>query len=255
MGTGTSQGVPLIACDCPVCASLDPRDVRYRTHVHVEMGGLNLQVDAAPEFRLRALELGLRKIDAVFLTHGHADHILGFDDMRRFCDLRGAEALPVYGEEFGLERLRAIFPYAILDKPKVRGYPAFIPKLMPESLSLGDAGMVRSALLPHGRFQTLGLVFEERATGSKLAYYTDCKGLGKDAVDLARGADLLVIDGLRERAHPSHMNFEEAVAAARQVGAARTLLIHMAHEWSHAKLEDWLPEGMAPAHDGLVLEL
>ncbi|MDQ8205442.1 MBL fold metallo-hydrolase [Pelagicoccus sp. SDUM812003] len=256
LGTGTSQGIPLIGCDCSVCRSDNPKNRRYRTHAHLEMGGLNIQIDAAPEFRLRALEHRIPKIDVVLLTHGHADHILGFDDMRRYCDLRKGEAIPVFTNDDGLERMRSIYPYAMRERPAVRGYPAFSVRPMPETLELeGGVGLVRSTSQDHGPFDTLGLVFEEFKSGSKIAYYTDCASVSEEAEELARGADLVVLDGLRMNEHPSHMSIDMAVDAARRIGAKRSFLIHMGHDVDHDRVNASLPEGVELSYDNLVVEV
>lgn len=245
----------MVGCDCPVCRSREPKNKRCRTHIHVEMGGLNIQVDAAQEFRLQAIRMGIPKVDLVLLTHGHADHILGFDDLRRYCDQRDGYAIPVYSNEEGIERLRAIFPYAIREKSIVRGYPAFEPRQMPERLDLGGAGVVESTIQSHGAFETLGLVFREAVTGASFAYFTDCNSVSEHAAALAAGVDLAVIDGLRSSPHPSHMNFDEAIEAARRIAAKRTLIIHMTHERDHEELDRMLPENVSPAYDGLVVKL
>jgi phosphoribosyl 1,2-cyclic phosphate phosphodiesterase len=125
LGTGTSQGVPMIGCTCAVCSSPDPRNKRTRTSIHVVMDGLHIQVDAAPELRLQCLAAGINQLDLFILTHGHSDHIVGMDDLRRFCDLAGGKALTVYATDHGISRVLAIYPYAIMDRPIVRGYPAF----------------------------------------------------------------------------------------------------------------------------------
>lgn len=254
LGTGTSQGVPVIGCSCDTCASTDPRNTRFRTHVHIAMGELNIQVDAAPEFRIQALKHSIPKVDLVVLTHGHSDHILGMDDMRRYCDMRKGQALPVYTNEEGEERLRCIFGYAIGERSNVPGYPAFLPERMPERLKL-EGGTISSVKQSHGNFSTLGLVFEEAETGKKIAYYTDCDSVGDEAVNLAKGADVAVLDGLRNKAHRSHMSIEQAIAAAARIGAKRTFLIHMTHEIEHAATEASLPNGVFLAYDNLVVEL
>ena len=254
LGTGTSQGVPMIGCDCPVCVSDDPRNERFRTHIHVEMGGMNIQVDAAPEFRLQAIRHSIPKVDLIMLTHGHADHILGFDDMRRYCDMREGEAIPVYSNEEGLERLKLIFPYAICDRPVVKGYPAFSARLAPSVLEF-EGGTIRTVVQSHGNFDTLGLVFEERESGRKFAYYTDCDSVKPEARALAAGADLLVVDGLRPMTHPSHMSIKEAIEASLDIGADRSLLIHMTHHVDHAETEATFPESVGLAYDNLVIEL
>lgn len=245
----------MIGCSCPVCLSPDPRNRRCRTHVHVEMGALGIQVDAAQEFRLQALQYGIEKVDMALLTHGHADHVLGFDDMRRFCDLRQGEAIPVYSNAEGLERMRCIFPYAIRDRPVVKGYPAFQLRAMPRRLDLGSDGIVRSTVQAHGSFETLGLVFEEAGSGKRLAYYTDCGGVSPEAEELARGADVAVLDALRRQPHPSHMNLDTALEAAYRIGAKRTYLIHMTHDIEHESVERELPPGVQLAYDGLLVEV
>jgi phosphoribosyl 1,2-cyclic phosphate phosphodiesterase len=254
LGSGTSQGVPMIGCDCAVCRSTDPRNRRTRTSIHVVMDGLHVQVDAAPEFRLQCVREDLRKLDLFILTHGHTDHLAGMDDLRRFCDLSGGRALPVYSTPKGLERITAIFPYAILERPLVPGYPAFSLRKMPELLEL-EQGTIRSCLLPHGDLETLGLVFTERSSGRKLAYYTDCKALTPEAAELARGADALILDGLRPTPHPSHLSIPEAVEAAAALGAARAWLIHLTHLTEHEEVEKALPSGVFLAWDGLRIQI
>lgn len=254
LGTGTSQGVPMIACDCAVCTSTDPRNKRTRTSIHVVMDGLHVQVDASPEFRLQCLREKITKLDVFILTHGHADHIAGMDDLRRFCDLIGGEALTVYSTEEGMGRVLSIYPYAMGEKPLAKGYAAFRLVDMPPVLDLSQ-GTIRSTLLPHGGVNTLGLIFTERSTGKKFVYYTDCKRLTREAIEFARGADAVVLDGLRPLAHPSHMTIEEAVSAAREIGAPQSWLIHLTHLNDHAELAAALPAGIAPAYDGLRLRI
>jgi phosphoribosyl 1,2-cyclic phosphate phosphodiesterase len=254
LGTGTSQGVPMIACDCAVCCSPDPRNHRTRASIHVVMDGLHIQVDAAPEFRLQCLRERVDWIDLFILTHGHADHVAGMDDLRRFCDLLGGNALTVLSTDEGMGRVLAMYPYAIMDRPIVRGYAAFRLQQMPSVLDLPQ-GRIESTLLPHGGVNTLGLVFTEASSGARFAYYTDCKRIPREAVEIARGADLVVLDGLRPELHPSHMNLEEAVAAAAEIGARSTLLTHMTHSLDHASTCLSLPHGMALAYDGLRIRL
>jgi hypothetical protein len=155
MGTGTSQGVPMIACDCAVCTSADPRNRRTRASIHVVMDGLHIQVDASPEFRLQCLRERIRQIDVFILTHGHNDHITGMDDLRRFCDLRGGTALPVHTTDEGMSRVLAMFPYAIAERPVAKGYAAFKLVIMPPVLEFPQ-GTIHSTLLPHGGINTLG---------------------------------------------------------------------------------------------------
>jgi phosphoribosyl 1,2-cyclic phosphate phosphodiesterase len=254
LGTGTSQGVPMIACDCPVCTSTDPRNQRTRASIHVVMDGLHIQVDAAPELRLQCIRENIRYTDFFILTHGHADHIAGMDDLRRFCDLLGGTALTVYSTEEGMGRVLAMYPYAMAERPIAKGYAAFKLVVMPDVLELPQ-GTIQSTLLPHGGLNTLGLVFTERSSGRKFAYYTDCKRVPRAAVDLARGADAVVLDGLRPLPHPSHLSIDEAIAVGREIGAPATWLTHLTHLNDHATLDAALPSGFATAYDGLRLQL
>lgn len=254
MGTGTSQGVPMIACDCAVCRSPDPRNRRTRTSIHVVMDGLHIQVDAAQEFRQQCLDNGVEWIDLFILTHGHADHIAGMDDLRRFCDLLGGAALPLYSTPEGLDRVRQMYPYAVRDKPEFRGYPAFKVSEMPGVLVLPE-GTIRSVLLPHGRVGVLGLVFEERSTGAKFTYYTDCKDVAPAARELARGSGAMVLDGLRPTPHPTHLCIPEAIEVAADIGAPVTYLTHLTHFVDHEATERDLPDGVKLAYDGLRIDL
>ena len=254
LGTGTSQGVPLIACDCAVCTSADPRNKRTRASVHVVMDGLHVQVDAAPEFRLQCIQNKVTWIDLFILTHGHADHVSGMDDLRRFCDLLGGNALTVYSTDEGIGRVLAMYPYAIMERPVVKGYPAFKLQTMPQKLEL-EQGTIESTLLPHGGVNTLGLAFTERSSGRRLVYYTDCKRVPREAVALAKGADVVVLDGLRPEEHTSHMNVREAVAAAAEIGATRTYLTHMTHLLEQVADGAKLPDTVAFAYDGLRFSL
>ncbi len=254
LGTGTSQGVPMIACNCAVCTSADPRNARMRASIHVVMDGLHIQVDAAPEFRLQCLREKINWIDLFILTHGHADHIAGMDDLRRYCDLLGGVALPVYSTDEGMGRVLAMFPYAIAERPISKGYAAFKLQEMPTRLELPQ-GTIESTLLPHGGVNTLGLTFTEKSSGKKFTYYTDCKRVPREAVAQAHGSDIVVLDGLRPDPHPSHMNVEEALAAAAEIGAPATYLTHITHLMGHVEWEAKLPAGVKFAYDGLRLVL
>ena len=254
LGTGTSQGVPMIACDCAVCTSKDPRNQRTRASIHVVMDGLHIQVDAAPEFRLQFLREKITWVDLFILTHGHADHVAGMDDLRRFCDIHGGTALTIYTTEEGMGRVLSIYPYAIMERPIVKGYAAFKLQAMPEVLDLPQ-GTITSTLLPHGGVNTLGLIFVERSSGRKLVYYNDCKRVPREAVALARGADVVVLDGLRPQPHPSHMTIDEAVAVAQEIGAPASYLTHLTHLSDHGETDRQLPSGISLAYDGLRLSV
>ena len=255
LGTGTSQGVPMIAHDPGEhCDLKNPRNWRTRTSAHVKMGGLSFQIDATPEFRMQCIQNRIDSIDHFLLTHEHADHILGMDDLRRFIDLRGGEALPVYSTPEGLERVRAIYPYAIRERPAFEGYPAFNLQQMPACLET-EGGTIQRTLLPHGRFEVLGLVFTEAGSGLRLAYYTDCKHLTPHAKELAAGADIVVLDALRPMPHPTHMSLHEAIQTAEELGARQTYFTHMSFYLDDKRDGANLPPSMAFAYDGLKVSL
>jgi phosphoribosyl 1,2-cyclic phosphate phosphodiesterase len=254
LGTGTSHGVPMIGCECAICRSQDPRNKRTRSSVHVVMDGLHIQVDAAQEFRLQCVREDIRKVDLFILTHEHADHIYGMDDLRRFCDLGGGVALDVYASPESLECIKRIYPYAVREVPLSRGYAAFRLHEMQTLMELPQ-GRVQTVRLPHGSVQTLGLVFTERSSGRKFTYYTDCKTLPDEAMTLAKGSDLVVLDGLRPRPHPTHMAIGEAVEKAAIIGAENTFLTHLTHDVDHGPTEEGLPPGVRLAYDGLRVKL
>ena len=213
MGTGTSQGVPVIGYDSSGIDLSNPKNWRTRSSIHVYAAGKEIQVDAAPEFRLQCLKNSISRADAFILTHGHADHIAGMDDLRRFCDKAEGNAIDVYSNEYGLSRVRAMFPYALGEKPTERGYPCFRLKEMPDILDMGGGLKINSTELPHGSIKTLGLVFE--CGGKRFAYYTDCKSLTPRAEELAAGADILAVDCLRLKPHPSHMTLDSSRQSSR----------------------------------------
>jgi phosphoribosyl 1,2-cyclic phosphate phosphodiesterase len=253
LGTGTSQGVPLIAHpESGGCDLNDSRNWRMRTSAHIKIAGLSLQIDAAPEFRLQCIQNKIDWIDHFFLTHGHADHIMGMDDLRRFIDMRGGDALPVYSSLEGWDRVKAIYPYAIRPKPEFKGYPAFDLNEMPEQLELNGC-TVDYVALPHGRIEVMGLVFTEQSTGKRLAYYTDCKRLTPRAIELAKGADLVVLDALRPMPHPTHMTVHEAIHTAELLGAGQTWFTHMTYLIDHERDSRDLPESICYAYDGLKI--
>ncbi|MGF1483985.1 MAG: MBL fold metallo-hydrolase [Opitutales bacterium] len=255
LGTGTSQGVPIIAHPEDIGPDLaNPKNWRTRSSIHVVMGGHHIQVDAGPEFRLQCIHNDIRQVDTFILTHGHADHILGMDDLRRFNDLREGRALPVYSTAHGIERVRTIFPYAIGERPVVRGYAAFLPQVMPEVLEL-PGGVVRAFLLPHGRIETLGLVFEEAGTGKRFAYFNDCKDVVPEARECARGVEAVALDALRFREHGSHMSIEEALAVAKDLQPAQSYFTHMTFEIDFDAFSPQLPAYVSLAYDGLRLQL
>jgi len=250
LGTGTSQGIPMIGCDCPVCRSSDPRDQRTRTSVLLRFPDAHVIVDTPPDFRVQCLREGIRRVDAALFTHAHTDHIMGFDDMRRFCEMEDRE-MPVFASASTMEGLRGAFRYAFDDPRPWRNYLRLAPETVEAPFSIGDTTII-PVDLPHGKFTTTGYVFL-RGARKLLAYFTDCSGLTPEAVEAARGTEILVLDALRDTPHPTHMNFEQAIAASEAVGPGSTWLTHLCHEVSHASKERELPPGIRLAYDGLTL--
>jgi phosphoribosyl 1,2-cyclic phosphate phosphodiesterase len=248
LGTGTSHGVPMIGCECETCLSPDIHDKRLRPSIFVETAAVRVLVDAGPDLREQALGHRIKRVDAILFTHGHADHILGMDDVRRFNAMMSGP-MPCYGDRATLEDIRKTFGY-VFDPatPKGGGLPLLDLREIDGPFSLADLA-VQPVPLWHGKRPILGFRF------GPFAYLTDCNRLDEAAWPLLEGLDVLVLDALRERPHPTHFSLLEAVATAQRIGASRTWFTHMAHDLPHEATNARLPAGMALAHDGLVLEI
>jgi phosphoribosyl 1,2-cyclic phosphate phosphodiesterase len=252
LGTGTSMGVPQIGCGCAVCRSADPRDQRTRTSALVTTDHATILIDTPPELRLQALRAQVRGIDAVLYTHEHADHVHGIDDLRSFSLLRG-DPLPVYGPPSTIEHLNRSFRY-IFDDRVVPLAGTSKPQLTLHPLAANVPARVAGIdLLPitfeHGPLTVYGYRF------GPMAYVTDVKRVAGEALALLRGVRVLVLNALWWRPHPTHLSFDEAIAAARAVGAERTILTHLTHETGHRDLLEQLPDGIEPGYDGLTVEI
>ena len=252
LGTGTSFGVPQIGCRCPTCRSADPRDRRTRSAALIETQGKRLLIDTPPELRLQLVTAGIDHIDAVLFTHAHADHVHGIDDLRALSVRQGA-VLPAYGSRATMDELVDKFPY-IFDPSFVVPAGTSKPELKAYVLEAGKTASVAGVpvlplSLPHGDHDVFGYRI------GAVAYLTDVKTIPDDVVSALAGLDVLVLNALLSRPHPLHLSVPEAVAAAQRVAARRTVFTHLTHENMHAALAAKLPPGIAPAYDGLVIDL
>jgi phosphoribosyl 1,2-cyclic phosphate phosphodiesterase len=252
LGTGTSFGIPQIGCGCAVCTSSDPRDKRGRTSIVVQEGSKAILVDTPPELRVAMVRERIRGVDAVLYTHDHADHTHGIDDLRALSGHhRGT--LPIYGPADALERMAVKFDY-IFD-PNLRPIPGSSrPAVTVTPLARGApvsiAGMdVLPLRFSHGPSDVFGYRF------GPIAYLTDVKEVPAAERAALAGLEVLVINALFHRSHPTHLSIPEAVETALAIGAKWTFLTHLTHENAHAALEAELPPQVRPAYDGLVVEV
>lgn len=250
LGTGTSQGVPLVGCDCAVCASADPRDDRTRSSIYLETPECAWVIDTGPEFRVQCLREKIDRIDAVVYTHSHTDHMMGFDDLRPFC--ASGRTLPVYASAETMSDMKRVFQFAFGFESRFPGYMKPRPHLIDGPFELGRTRLTPLPL-KHGRAHVNGYLFERE--GRKLAaYLSDCKEVPAAVIERIAGVEALIIDALRYEPHPTHLSVDEALDVAARVNPAATWLTHISHYLGHAATEARLPAGTRVSFDGLKLE-
>ena len=261
LGTGTSHGVPMIGCDCPVCSSDDPRNKRTRSSVLVETDGVNLLIDTTPDLRTQVLRESIRRIDAILFTHAHADHIFGLDDVRRFNDMSG-KPMPCYGSPETIRVIRQAFEYVFVPGQLGGGKPSlelievngpFTVSPCPQAPASGQIPntqySIRNPITPvpifHGELPIFGFRI------GAFAYLTDCSAIPEPSFDLLQGLDTLVIGVLRREPHETHFSVGEALAVIDRLRAKRAFFTHLTHRLDHETTNRALPPHAQLAYDGL----
>jgi phosphoribosyl 1,2-cyclic phosphate phosphodiesterase len=250
LGTGTSIGVPVIGCGCPTCTSSNPRNNRTRCSLVIGFPEGNLLVDTPPDLRFQLLRERIGIVHATLFTHDHADHVFGLDDLRLFPYYLG-HPMPVYCEEQVEDRIRKSFDYAFAAEAPYSG--GGVPQIEFRRIATDPFEILSQRIIPirleHGRFRVLGFRF------GNVAYCTDTNNIPPESWPLLEGLDVLVLDALRAKSHPTHFSLAEAVEAAQRVGAKRTYFTHMSHDLEHEATNAALPAGMELAYDGLRIPL
>jgi riboflavin kinase/FMN adenylyltransferase len=248
LGSGTSAGVPTVGCHCEVCSSADPRDNRLRPSILIRYGDRTVLIDTTPDFRMQALRAHIDRIDAILFTHSHADHILGLDDVRPF-NFRMKQAIPIYAMEETLDAIRRVFRYAFDPGPK----ESSVPRLDLNTLNGTPFDLFGLEFTPvplmHGKGKVLGFRF------GRAAYLTDHSDIPEESKAKLRDLDVLFLDALRHRPHPTHSTVEKSVQTVNELRPRRAFFTHICHDLGHAETESTLPPNVHLAYDGLELEV
>lgn len=248
LGTGTSQGVPVIGCDCETCLSIDYKDKRLRSSIHVETDNISVIIDIGPDFRQQVLRANIKWLDAVLLTHEHKDHTAGLDDIRSF-NFKQKMDMPIYGRPNVLEQLKQEFAY-IFSAKKYPGVPSVLLKeINGDTFHLNEQA-IQPIEVKHYKLPVFGFRFDD------FAYITDAKTIDEEQLAKLNGLEVLVLNALQHKPHISHLTLAEALELAAKIGAKQTYLTHISHNLGMSReVEPTLPEGVSLAFDGLQLNL
>lgn len=285
LGTGTSHGVPVIACDCRICKSTNPKNKRNRCSAYIETNkGKAILLDIGPEFRIQAIQNNIKKVDALLLTHSHADHLHGIDDLRIFSVMMDhkpetesgikkfmAPPIPIYTNPHTAEDIKHRFSYFFMPSNGGGGHAKVELKAVSENFQIDDITVTPIPMI-HGKVQTTGYVLTEKAADGTLhsiAYLTDCNFISEEAFDLIKKnchqLDHLIIDGLRIKEHSTHFSFLQAMEAASKLNADKVWFTHLTHDHDHQEVVDYInsnrnrfpglkaKSSILPAYDGLVV--
>lgn len=247
LGTGTSTGVPTLGCQCAVCTSPAPHDKRTRPSVMLEYSGHTVLIDTTPDFRWQALRQKIERVDAIVFTHAHADHVLGLDDVRPFY-FRQKDPIPVYADNRCMESLRRIFTYIFDQTYPHGGILKVDPHVIDGPFSLWETQMVPLPVF-HGTLPVLGFRF------GNTAYITDFSSIPDSTIELLNGVDVLILDALRHKPHPTHSTIENSLSLVEKLKPARAYFTHIAHELAHEETNSSLPPNVRLAYDGLEVNL
>jgi phosphoribosyl 1,2-cyclic phosphate phosphodiesterase len=248
LGSGTSVGVPTVGCHCSVCTSSDPRDNRMRPSVLVTYEGRNILIDTTPDFRTQALRAKIDRIDAVLFTHSHADHVMGLDDLRPF-NFRQRGQIPIYASPDTMAAIQRCFPYIFDGVAKESSVPQLDSRLIDGSpIELFGLEFLPVPII-HGRQTIYGFRF------GAAAYLTDHSDIPESSLEQLRDLDVLFLDALRYKPHPTHSTVEQSIRTAGKLGARRAFLTHICHDLEHQRAESLLPPDVRLAYDGLEIEV
>lgn len=241
----------MIGCTCPVCTSRDLKNRRRRCSLYIVTEGQHLVFDTPPDFRDQVLNFGVQRVDAVFLTHPHADHIFGFDDVRRFSTLQD-QHIPVYGSPETIRQMQKKFDY--VDKASY-GFKSVPRVRFTEQTQPVSVGAVRVTPLPvqHGQDTIYGFLAE--GDGRRIGYIPDCNGIPEETMPLLKNLDVMILDGLRPKKHPTHFNLNQSVEQLRQIGAKQAYITHLTHDSEHSELQARLGDAVTVPFDGLKIIL